>query len=51
MCGGKKPIADPCAGKKTYCTDPWTGKEIMTLIHGPEKGDIMDVLRHSGDAE
>ena len=25
--------------------DPWAGKEIMALIHGREKGILMDVLR------
>ena len=50
LCAGKKTYCtDSCAGKETYCTDPWAGKEIMALIHGQEKGILMDVLRHSGD--
>ena len=44
-CAGKETYCtDPCAGKEIYCTDPWAGKEIMALIHGREKGVIMDVL-------
>ena len=44
MCGKETYCTDPSAGKETYYTDPWAGKETMALIHGREKGVIMDVL-------
>ena len=51
MCGGKNLLLTHVQEKKPIALIQWAGKEIMTLIHGREKGVIMDVLRHSGDAE